>query len=138
MINHGLDLERAPAGDGLGLVLAGDTLVRRLNREFRGKDTTTDVLSFSNGPEPLDPDEPRLLGEVIISVPQCLRQAREQAVPPGQELVRLVVHGLLHVLGHDHIEPKDRAVMVPKERRLRDWARRHGIGPRMLGARAAR
>ncbi len=132
LVNHGLDLEHAPEGDGLGVILAGDRLVRQLNRDFRGKDQTTDVLSFSNDAPDLDPEEPRLLGEIIISVPQCERQARTQAVRPGKELVRLVVHGLLHVLGHDHIEPKDRAVMVPKERRLREWARRNGIGEELL------
>ncbi|MBK8229956.1 MAG: rRNA maturation RNase YbeY [Candidatus Eisenbacteria bacterium] len=138
LVSQGLDQEGAHADLGIGLILAGDRLVHRLNRDFRGKDRPTDVLSFTNDEPDLDPDEPRLLGEVIISLPQCVRQAREQAVPTGVELVRLVVHGVLHVLGYDHIAPEDRKRMAPRERKLRAWATRQAIGASVLRASAAR
>jgi rRNA maturation RNase YbeY len=137
LLRHCLDSEPHAPGTGLGLFLAGDRLVRRLNREWRGKDHSTDVLSFPAGdPPPLPPgaDEPaRLcLGEIVISVPRCREQAAEQGVDPGVELARLVIHGVLHLLGHDHEEPIPRARMQARERRLRAWAARRGIGPGML------
>jgi probable rRNA maturation factor len=112
-------------------------MVRRLNREWRGKDRPTDVLSFPAGdPPPLPPgaDDPaRLqLGEIVISLPRCREQAAEQGVDPGVELARLVIHGVLHLLGHDHEEAGERARMQARERRLRAWAAQHGIGPGML------
>jgi probable rRNA maturation factor len=124
-------------GAGLGLVLAGDRLVRRLNREWRGTDRTTDVLSFPAGdPPPLPPgaEEPACLhlGDIVISVPRCRRQASEQGVDPGVELARLVIHGVLHLLGHDHEAAAERMRMHARERTLRAWAAREGIGPGML------
>ena len=106
--------------------------MRALNRSWRGLDRTTDVLSFASGepsvPESVDP----MLGEVIVSIPRCRLQAEEQGVDAGVELVRLVVHGVLHVLGYDHELAADRARMVPREQRHRAWARRRGIGAGLL------
>jgi probable rRNA maturation factor len=137
LLRHCLDREGAAPDAGLGLVLAGDRLVRRLNREWRGKDRTTDVLSFPSGsPPPLpagaEETSSRQLGEMVISVPRCVEQAAERAVSPGVELVRLVVHGTLHLLGHDHEAPAQRARMEARERSLRAWAARRGIGPGLL------
>jgi probable rRNA maturation factor len=119
--------------------LAGDRLVRRLNREWRGKDRTTDVLSFPAGdPPPLPPGGEEssgpYLGEIVISVPRCREQAATQGVDPGVELVRLVIHGVLHLLGCGHEDAKDRVRMQVRERKLRVWAARGGIGPGMLRA----
>jgi rRNA maturation RNase YbeY len=132
-----LDSGNAAPGTGLSLVLAGDRLVRRLNREWRGKDRPTDVLSFPAGdPPPLPPgleeSSNSSLGEIVISVPRCREQAAEQGVDPGVELARLVIHGALHLLGHDHEEAKDRLRMQARERTLRAWAARRGIGPGLL------
>lgn len=139
LLRRCLDSGAASPGTGLGLVLAGDRLVRRLNREWRGKDRPTDVLSFPAGdPPPLPPgadESARLhLGEIVISVPRCREQAAAQGVDPGVELVRLVVHGVLHLLGHDHEEAGERARMQARERRLRAWAAEAGIGPGLLPA----
>jgi probable rRNA maturation factor len=117
--------------------LAGDRLVRRLNREWRGKDRPTDVLSFPAGdPPPLPPGAEESsgphLGEIVISVPRCREQAAEQGVDPGVELARLVIHGVLHLLGYDHEDTMDRVRMQARERRLRAWAAESGIGPGML------
>jgi probable rRNA maturation factor len=94
---------RAPRGraTGLTIVLAGDTTLRRLNREFRGKDTTTDVLSFPAGGERL-PDGTQPLGEIVISMPQAARQAQGLRHALGRELRVLIIHGYLHLLGYDH------------------------------------
>src|SRR5262245_2591562 len=88
-------------GNALTIVLAGDAAVRRLNRDFRGKDRTTDVLSFPHGDEPL-PDGTRPLGDIVISVAQASRQARVHGHALRHEVRRLVIHGYLHLLGYDH------------------------------------
>ncbi|MFY9781040.1 MAG: rRNA maturation RNase YbeY [Candidatus Baltobacteraceae bacterium] len=116
-------------GSSLSLSFVGDAAIRRLNREHRGKDTATDVLSFplfeAAGPgarraaKPVPPGAPeRLLGDVVISVDTAWRQAREYDAPLQAEVERLLIHGLLHLLGHDHEEPRERARMVREERRL--------------------
>ena len=86
---------------GVSIVLAGDASVRRLNRDFRGKDANTDVLSFPSGVPEL-PDGTRPLGEIVISVAQAARQAEAAGHSLASELRLLVIHGYLHLLGYDH------------------------------------
>ena len=95
----------------LALVLAGDGLLRRLNRVYRGRDKTTDVLSF-----PGDGGEAGL-GDIVISVAKAERNARGLGRTLGQELDVLALHGFLHVLGYDH--EKDDGTMDRLEQRLR-------------------
>jgi probable rRNA maturation factor len=95
----------------LSLVLAGDGLLRRLNRVYRGKDRTTDVLSFQG-----DGGEAGL-GDIVISVAKAERNARGLGRTLGQELDVLALHGFLHVLGHDH--ETDDGTMQRLEARLR-------------------
>jgi probable rRNA maturation factor len=94
----------AVAGGGrsaaLVVLLGGDRLLRRLNREFRGVDRATDVLSFPDGAR--DPDGCRRLGDIAISVEAAARQAGAAGWTLGEVLDRLVVHGALHLLGYDH------------------------------------
>lgn len=104
----------------LSLSLVGDEEIRVLNREHRGKDKATDVLSFplyEPGDETPGGGE-RLLGDVVISVDTARRQAAEYDAPLQNEIHRLLIHGILHVLGHDHEEPQERSVMEAEERRL--------------------
>lgn len=88
----GLDV---PAGAELSVALADDATVRRLNRDYRGKDRPTNVLSF---PGPGGP----LLGDVVIALETLVDEAREEGIAPEHHLAHLTVHGLLHLLGHDH------------------------------------
>ena len=99
------------ASGEVSVVLAGDGLLRRLNRDYRGRDRPTDVLSFpgAGGEEGL--------GDVVISVPTALRNARRQGHTVQQELDILALHGLLHILGYDH--ETDDGTMDRLERRLR-------------------
>jgi probable rRNA maturation factor len=95
----------------VALVLAGDRLLRRLNRDYRGKDRPTDVLSF-----PGDRGEGGL-GDIVISVETAERNARALGRTLPQELDVLALHGFLHVLGYDH--EADDGTMDRVERRLR-------------------
>lgn len=106
----------------LSLTVVDDAAIRELNRDHRGKDKPTDVLSF---PMFEGRDEPhagveRMLGDVVISVETARRQAAEYDATLQRELYRLLIHGLLHVLGHDHEEAGERAEMETQERRLAD------------------
>jgi len=94
--------------------------MRALNNSWRGKDKTTDVLSFSQmeGVRPQG-DGPDLLGDVVISMPTALRQAVARGHTLEEEMARLLVHGILHLLGHDHVHGGWQAKkMRAEERRL--------------------
>ncbi len=112
--------ETGERGASVALTLVGDARMRRINRERRGKDRTTDVLSFPlYAPGEATPaGVERLLGDIVISVPEAQRQALAYDATLDAELKRLLVHGLLHLLGHDHERPRERARMVTEERRL--------------------
>lgn len=100
----------------LSISLVDDREIAILNRDHRGKDKPTDVLSF-----PLDPSEEapeRLLGDIVISVDTAKRQAAEYDALLQNEVNRLLIHGILHVLGYDHEEPAQRQTMEAEERRL--------------------
>lgn len=101
-------LERAGrSGAEAGITLADDSYLRELNRNYRGVDEPTDVLSFAlrerQEDEPAHEEAgPELLGDVVISAPRAAAQAEEYGHPLQRELAFLAVHGLLHLLGHDH------------------------------------
>ena len=90
----------------LSVVLTDDKEVKKLNKAYRGKDKTTDVLSFPllEGKKfPKNPKGNVVLGDVVISVPQIKRQADENDKSFKAELALMVVHGVLHLLGYDHV-----------------------------------
>lgn len=106
----------APSSASFAARFVGDRAIRAMNRDFRGRDRVTDVLSFPGD----ETAEGWHLGDVAISVPAARRQAAAQAVPVERELRRLLLHGVLHCLGHDH--EADGGAMERLERRLaRRW-----------------
>ena len=116
---RGLRLERAE----LSVLLVSDAEMRKLNRDYRGRDRPTDVLAFAQREGPGGaPDG--LLGDVVISVDTARRQAAERRLTPGTESERLLVHGLLHLLGYDHERSAAEARrMQRRERTLTGWLR---------------
>jgi probable rRNA maturation factor len=122
----------------IAVALVSDRHVRTLNRQYRGKDAPTDVLSFSAAAEPM-PRAPRLLGDIVIATGVARRQAREMGHSYGTELRVLALHGLLHLLGYDHDDPGDRGRMHRAEARLRrKGGLAHGLIARARAPRAAR
>jgi probable rRNA maturation factor len=96
----------------LSLVIEDDERLRALNNEYLGIDSPTDVLSFPSGEEDVDPETGVFyLGDIIISYPRALEQAEAGGHPVVDELQLLVVHGVLHLLGHDHAEPFEKEEM---------------------------
>lgn len=112
----------------LSLEIVGDVRMRRLNRLFRQRDKTTDVLAFATreGPGPTS----ALLGDVVISLPQALRQSRRHQRGVDYELVVLLIHGILHLCGYDHERSEREARRMT--RREQAVLRAVGRTPRLL------
>ena len=109
----------------VSVVFTDSETVQQLNRDYRGVDEPTDVLAFCmlsqkevDDSFALPPDEVTRLGEVIISYPQAIEQAREHGHSPERELALLIIHGILHLLGYDHEEPEEEAEMRTREKEL--------------------
>lgn len=129
-------MQKALSGEGLEdalchVLLTGDEEIHALNKEFREIDSSTDVLSFPandlEGPladalaegyeAETDPELDVIeLGDIAISIPQAARQAEEYGNSFGEEMAFLGVHGILHLLGYDHMEPDEETVMREKQR----------------------
>jgi probable rRNA maturation factor len=103
------------AGD-VAIALVSDARMRSLNRRYRRRDRPTDVLSFpADGPDRSDGS----LGDIVIATGVANRQARDAGHSYQSELRVLALHGLLHLLGYDHHDPKDQGRMARLERTLR-------------------
>ena len=100
----------------VSIKFVGDTRMRRLNREYRGNERTTDVLAFAfreaSGPVS------NMLGDVVISIPMALRQAKSFDHSLSEELARLLIHGVLHLVGYDHVRSQDYYKMNKIEKRI--------------------
>jgi probable rRNA maturation factor len=135
-------------GTELSLIFVGENEIAELNDSFLGKPGPTDVLSFpidaaeidltvvatgaTRGPDraPADPSEmPLLLGDIVICPAVAQRQAPEHAGTLDDELALLIVHGILHVLGHDHAEADERSVMRKRELELLEQWHWYGSAP---------
>ncbi|MFW0859658.1 MAG: rRNA maturation RNase YbeY [Dehalococcoidia bacterium] len=114
-----LAFERIDYPAELSFFVTDDQTVRELNRTYRRIDETTDVLAFAFGAEnssfTTPPDGVIHLGEVIISCPRTLRQAEEQKHSLKREVAILTVHGILHLLGYDHQDPREEQEMGDRE-----------------------
>jgi probable rRNA maturation factor len=108
-----LTRDLAPEADSVTVRLISDREMRELNRVYRDRDRTTDVLSFPGEETP----EGRHLGDVVVAVPTARRQAAARGHELQRELRTLLLHGLLHCLGYDH--ERDEGEMERVERRLR-------------------
>jgi len=124
------------ARSSVSLLLVGDRTMRGLNRRYRRKDRTTDVLAFlARGAPPRTPYVPRgtsaLLGDVVISLPQAVRQAKAAGHSTDREMTLLLIHGTLHLLGYDH----ERSARAARRMHRKERAVLRGLGriPRLIG-----
>jgi probable rRNA maturation factor len=125
IVRQVLKVEGVPSPYEVSLVFTDSETVQQLNRDYRGVDEPTDVLAFYMLPQKgsefsfaVPPDGVTRLGEVIISYPQAVAQAKEQGHSPERELALLIIHGILHLLGCDHEEPEEERNMREREREL--------------------
>jgi probable rRNA maturation factor len=118
-------------GFQIGLMGCDDARIATLNADFRGKPTPTNVLSWPSAerapeyvgdtpdlPQPGEPGDPESLGDIAIAYDTCTREAAEQSKPLTDHVTHLIVHGVLHLLGYDHIEDEDAALMEALEVRI--------------------
>ncbi|KKB41884.1 rRNA maturation RNase YbeY [Bacillus thermotolerans] len=123
LLNLAADKEQVAGDSEVSVTFTDNERIREINRDYRGKDTPTDVISFAleemteeelaiSGAE----DLPRMLGDIIISIPRAKEQAEEYGHSFERELGFLAVHGLLHLLGYDHMTEEDEKVMFQKQK----------------------
>lgn len=103
----------------VSVTLTNNEHIREINRNYRNKDAATDVISFAlnegEEPEIIDGPEINMLGDIIISIERAMEQAEEYGHSLERELAFLTVHGMMHLLGYDHIEEDDRIEMRKEE-----------------------
>ncbi|WP_214824476.1 rRNA maturation RNase YbeY [Exiguobacterium algae] len=122
VLAHAAQLEDVEEPSELSVTFLTNEEIHDINREWRGKDAPTDVISFAfdeMGEEEmdfmLDEDEPHLLGDLVISVERCREQAADYGHSFERELGFLAIHGFLHLLGYDHMTPEEEAVMTARQ-----------------------
>lgn len=103
-------------GRHFSVALIGDSRMKQLNEMFRGKTSTTDVLSFPHEADEFDPDKDNL-GDIVISAGQAQKQALENGLTFDEEIRQLILHGVLHLCGYDH--ETDKGEMNDRELHLR-------------------
>jgi rRNA maturation RNase YbeY len=111
------EAEGAPERSELAIVLCSDEEILRLNRKFRGRNSATNVLAFS-ARDPRDPQiegEPVQIGDVVVSLDTATREALAAGIEPAERVKRLVVHGILHLFGHNHESQGGQAEMEALE-----------------------
>ena len=112
---HALALTKPEAAKLTSLRLSNDKEVKILNRNWRGKNKPTNVLSFPAGPQKLPRGELKMLGDLILSYDTCIKEAKASGKTLRDHTIHLVIHGLLHLIGHDHINEADALKMETRE-----------------------
>jgi probable rRNA maturation factor len=102
-------------GAVVSIALVNDDRMRRLNKRYRSIDETTDVLAFAMSEEEAVGYNPELLGDVVISLPQALKQAKKFKISFDEEVGRLLIHGILHLLGYDDQSAPQKKKMEERE-----------------------
>jgi probable rRNA maturation factor len=102
----------------VAIVLTDDSGIKTLNRDWRGIDKPTNVLSFPAAATPGREAEPRMLGDIAIAYETTAREARDEGKPFGHHLSHLVVHGFLHLVGYDHEDDAEAETMESLERTI--------------------
>ncbi len=111
----------------LNLLIVGDEEITRLNRQYFHRNRPTNVISFPMGPEQPSSIHPHILGDVVVSAETAERHASAVGGRAADEILFLIIHGILHLLGYDHIGDKEeRQKMEAKERELFQAVRRKG------------
>lgn len=101
----------------LSLLVANDAIIKEINKEYRNKDSATDVISFAyNETENVGPMN--VMGDIIISIERVREQAKEYGHSEEREFYYVLCHGILHLLGYDHIEKEDKKIMREREEKI--------------------
>ena len=126
LLNYAAEQENVQEGSELSVTFVSNERIKEINREYRDKDRPTDVISFAleemgeGELEIVGEDIPRILGDIIISIPKAREQAEEYNHSFMRELGFLAVHGLLHLLGYDHMNEQDEKQMFDRQKEILD------------------
>lgn len=126
LLNYAAKKENVQEGSELSVTFVSNERIQEINREYRDKDRPTDVISFAleemgeGEMEIVGEDIPRILGDIIISIPTAREQAQEYNHSFMRELGFLAVHGLLHLLGYDHMNEQDEKRMFDRQKEILD------------------
>jgi len=107
-----------PAGCEIALLAADDARVAALNAAFRGRAQPTNVLSWPSGEGPAPPGERRFLGDLALAFETCMAEAEAGGLAAADHVTHLVAHGVLHLLGHDHVEEAEGDAMEALEAKI--------------------
>ncbi|OIJ16697.1 rRNA maturation RNase YbeY [Anaerobacillus alkalilacustris] len=122
LLNYAAELENVQKGSELSVTFVDNEAIRVINREYRNKDTATDVISFALNDDESDinlhENIPNLLGDIIVSYDKTVSQAEEYGHPISRELGFLVVHGFLHLLGYDHMNETEEKIMFTRQEEI--------------------
>ncbi|MCM3571927.1 rRNA maturation RNase YbeY [Mesobacillus subterraneus] len=131
LLNYTAKKENVQEGSELSVTFVSNERIQEINREYRDKDRPTDVISFAleemgeGELEIVGEGIPRVLGDIIISIPKAREQAEEYNHSFMRELGFLAVHGLLHLLGYDHMNEQDEKQMFDRQKEILDG---YGLG----------
>ncbi|MFT9596271.1 rRNA maturation RNase YbeY [Mesobacillus sp.] len=131
LLNYTAEKEDVEEGSELSVTFVSNERIQEINREYRDKDRPTDVISFAleemgeGELEIVGDGIPRILGDIIISIPRAREQAEEYNHSFMRELGFLAVHGLLHLLGYDHMNEQDEKQMFDRQKEILDG---YGLG----------
>ncbi|WHX99355.1 rRNA maturation RNase YbeY [Neobacillus sp. DY30] len=126
LLNFAAEQENVEEGSEVSVTFVSNERIHEINREYRAKDAPTDVISFAmeelgEGEIVLKGEElPRVLGDIIISIPKAEEQAKEYGHSFIRELGFLSVHGFLHLLGYDHMEKEEEEKMFSRQKEILD------------------
>lgn len=112
------EIETARENAELAILFTDDSAQRDLNKTYRGKDASTNVLSFPFGDTPLPANMPRPIGDISLAYETIMREAEDADIPPDAHLHHLIIHGLLHLLGYDHEDDAMASIMERMETRV--------------------
>ncbi|MGG2095405.1 rRNA maturation RNase YbeY [Bacillus sp. S13(2024)] len=126
LVEKAADTESVEDGTELSITFVNNERIQEINRDYRDKDQPTDVISFAmedmgeGEMEIVGVEMPRMLGDIIISIPRAKEQAEEYGHSFERELGFLAVHGFLHLLGYDHMTEEEEKVMFGKQKEILD------------------
>ncbi len=107
--------EKMSSNVEVSLSLVNNEEIKELNKKYRGKDYSTDVLSFPLNEEI---EELIILGDIIVSIQKVIQQSKEYNHSFERELIYLIIHGMFHLLGYDHLDEEDKKIMRDKEKKV--------------------
>ncbi|WP_216830051.1 rRNA maturation RNase YbeY [Alkalihalobacterium elongatum] len=124
VISKAAEMEGLTGPIEISITFVDDERIKEINRDYRGKDTPTDVISFAlneAGEEEvqiIDPEGPNVLGDIIISIPRTIEQAQSYEHSFERELGFLLVHGFLHLLGYNHLTDEEEKTMFSRQEEI--------------------